>query len=48
MIMKLEDIKMLRWDITDNKLKYIDSMTKQNDKVVILMDDLNKMIIRRT
>lgn len=36
----LRDIKTLRWDCSDKKLKYFDSATKNGDKAVIFTDDL--------
>ena len=36
----LKEINALRWDSKDHKLKYFDSATKDGDKAVIFIDDL--------
>ncbi len=36
----LDNIKTLRWDCKSHKLKYFDSATKEGDKAVVFVEDL--------
>ena len=42
----LKDLKILRWDNKDHKIKYFDSDTKPDDKAVIFLEELRQEAIK--